>query len=130
MTLILFFVGYFGGLFVGSFILLQALICIFFGIPTVNKLTYLGVFISPNPIVRNYAISATILSFVFVTISVVVYLFMPEALLTGYVAGIVFTLFFGLGQIKENKNNLSDLMETNARYLNKKDSESDLNTFE
>jgi len=119
MIWLLIFIGFFVGLFVSSFGLLQALICIFFGIPTAKRLTRQGVFVNPNPIARKYVLSASILSFIFVGISFAVYSFAPEAIFTGYVAGAVVTVIFGLGQIGGNKNNVSDFLETNAKYLSK-----------
>jgi hypothetical protein len=49
---------------------------------------------------------------------------------TGYVVGAVVTLFFSLGQIGGNKNNVSDFLETNAQYLNKENLPSDLSASE
>lgn len=119
MTWILIFIGFFTGLIVSSFALLQSLICIFFAIPTANKLTQQGVFVNPNPIARKYFLSASILFFIFVGISFTIYLFAPETIFTGYVAGAVMTLLFSLGQIGGNKNNWSEFVDTNAEYLDK-----------
>ena len=107
------------GLFVSSFGLIQVLICIFFGIPTAKKLTRQGIFVSPNPIVQQHVLSATVLLLIFVGISFAVYSFAPNTIFTGYVIGVVLALIFGLGQIGGNKNNMSDFLEQNKRYVNK-----------
>lgn len=118
MTWLLMFVGFFIGLFVSSFGLLQALICIFFGIPTARKLTSQGVFVNPNPIAKRYFISASILFLIFIGISFVVYIFAPDSIFKGYSVGAVLTLILGLGKIGGNKNNISDFLATNKKYIN------------
>lgn len=114
MGFILFSIFFFVGLIVSSFTFLPVLIIFFFGIPTTKKVDGLGYLKSGNKIIRNYLISSLLLSTIFVTVYWLISTFFPIGKI-GFIFGLGATLFFGLGKIGKNKENVSDYVETNQK---------------
>jgi hypothetical protein len=116
MSFVLVFVGFLIGLVIASFTLIQALICLIFGIPTARNLTSEGLLVENNNLISRYVISFVVLGSLFgvITYLVVTYL---SALRVGYGIGVVLAILFGLGQMGSNQNNLSDFMQINKRYF-------------
>lgn len=104
------------GVFITSFTVIPILIIIFFGIPHTLKLERLGMLKNGNGIIRGYIISMLLLSTIFIGATYLVYRFVNNSFI-GYAISVVFVLVFGIGKVGNNRNNLSDYIETNKRHL-------------
>ena len=109
--------------FISSFTLLPICICLFFAIPSTNKLFNDG-FISDenkNLIVKRYALSVFLLSCIYIGIICLVYYFLGLKFLKLYVLGSL--LVFILGRLKGplilNKNNYDEYMQAVGKYIKK-----------
>lgn len=109
MASIIFFVI---GFFISLFTILQVLIILFFGIPTTKKVERQGLLKKENKIIKNYCVSLVVISLIYVGTAFAIYIFFPNNF-PPFVAGVIPTLFMGLGKIGKNKDNISDFVETN-----------------
>lgn len=106
------------GIFVTSFTLIQALIVIFFGIPTTLSLTTSGQLKKNNGIVKKYIISLFVLLFLFGLATLIILSLSPE-FSWGYIFGGGMALLFGLGRIGTNEANMNDFVESNKQHFDK-----------
>jgi len=116
MDIVLFILGWLIGLVVASFTLVQAGIVLFFGIPMTRKLNKEGKLISPNPIQRRNSISLIIWFVVYFGVLYLVQLW-SQNVFVGYLVGTGIILLLSIGKLGTSKNNLTDYLETNKRFL-------------
>jgi hypothetical protein len=116
MEFVWFFVFYFVGLMVSSFTLIPVLIILFFGIPLTNKLEKKGLLKKHNGIKRGYTFNIIVFPVVYYGIYWTISHFFPVGTV-GFLIGTATPLFFGLGQLGANKNNVSDYFEVNKRHF-------------
>jgi hypothetical protein len=117
MGIIYFFIGCMVGLFVFSFTVLPVFIIVFFGLPATRTLKRLKLLKEDNDISRNYFISLIILPCLLALVSVVVFSFFPSTTV-GYILGCGMALFFGLGKVGKNQDNIVDYIQSNKQYFN------------
>ena len=105
------------GVVVTSFTLISILICFVFGIPTTKKLERASMLVNNHPIIKRYLISIGLLLSIFLIILALICLFGSPGALGGYIGGSILALFFGIGKIKKNKDNIADYINTQSRYF-------------
>jgi len=116
MIYLLTFIFWFIGLIIFSFTAIPVLIIFVFGIPYTLRLREKGALIKNDKIIRNYLISVTILSIVFIIVTFCIYKFFGNGMI-GYFIGCLFSFFGGIGKLGGNPSNISDYLETNKRYF-------------
>jgi hypothetical protein len=104
------------GLMVASFTLIPVLIILFFGIPLTNKLEKKGLLKKGNGITRGYMFNIIAFPIIYYIIYWVISHFFHVGTV-GFLIGTASPLFFGLGQLGANKNNVSDYFEVNKRHF-------------
>ena len=115
LNIFLFIVIYAVGLFAGSFLFIQLLIIIFFGIPISIKFRKCGILQSATPIFR-YLISFAVISVIAALITIGVYTFLPKQF-WGYLLGILFPIIISLKKLGHNYENFTDFVENNKPYI-------------
>jgi len=110
------FIGFFIGMFVTSFTIIQIGVILFFGIPFTLKVSKAGEMIDGHPIFRNYLISSLVLIAIYCAILYGVNSWYPTALV-GFWIGSVVAILFGIGKLGFNQDNKSDWMSSNHKYL-------------
>ena len=108
---------WFLGLFVTSMTLISSLICLFFGIPTTNKLQKVNMLIQNNSIIKRYFISFGLLILIFIIISFLIYQFGSDTIIHGYFGGMIFSILIGIWKIGKSKDNISDYVKTQHQYF-------------
>lgn len=93
------------------FTLLQALIILFFGLPTTKLIERQGYLKKDNGIVRNYYLSLFVMVLLYLGITFLIGVFFSNNLMN-FVYGIIPTILLGLGKIGRNKDNISDFVES------------------
>lgn len=116
MQILYFFIGWMVGIFVISFTLIQALIIIFFGIPTTITFNKSGRLKKNNGILKRYFISLLVLLFLFGLINLIVFSF-SSALAWGYIFGGGMAMLLGLGKIGLNQDTMEDYVQSNKQYF-------------
>jgi hypothetical protein len=110
------FVFFLVGLAITSFTLIPVLIILFFGIPLTNKLEKKGLLKKSNGIKRGYMFNIIVFPIIYIVIFWAISRFFPYGTV-GFLAGTILALFFGIGQLGTNKNNVSDYFEVNKRHF-------------
>ena len=110
------FIFFFVGLMVASFTIIPVLIILFFGIPLTTKLEKKGLLKKGNGIKRGYMLNIIAFPIVYYGIYWTISHFFPVGTV-GFLVGTASSLFFGLGQLGTNKNNVSDYFEVNKRHF-------------
>ena len=118
-----------GGL-VGSFTLLGCALCIFFGIPETLRMKRRGFLVQPNPIIKNYLISAILLFLTWIIVVSLLNYFGNSNITTSFLWGSAIVMILSVGQFKRNQANVSDYVERNSQYLNNEFAEKILSTRE
>jgi hypothetical protein len=103
------------GLMVASFTIIPVLIILFFGIPLTNKLEKKELLKHNNGVKKGYTFNVIIFPLVYLGILWVINNFFPAGTM-GFLIGTGSSLFFGLGQVGTNKNNVSDYFQVNQRH--------------
>lgn len=116
MTFIIFTIFWLIGLGVASFTLIPVLIIFAFGVPTTRRLEKMKILKENNGIVKGYLITLIMLPIIFLATAIITFLFFPNGII-GFLIGTGMTFVFGLGQIRKNKNNVTDYIETNKRHF-------------
>lgn len=117
MFYLYFLMGWLVGGLVCSYSLLQILIILFFGIPITLKLNRQGLLKKHNKILKNYLFSLLILLLIFFGILYIVYNLFNVAM-SGFIFGVLWALFLGLGKIGKNVNNTTDYLQLNQGQFN------------
>ena len=104
------------GLLVASFTIIPVLIILFFGIPLTNKLEKKGLLKHKNGIKKGYTFNVIIFPLVYLGILWVINNYFPAGTM-GFLIGTGSSLFFGLGQVGANKNNIADYFQVNQRHF-------------
>jgi hypothetical protein len=112
----MYIIGWFIGIFTGSFFVVQPLIILFFSIPFTLKLIRTGALINNSRFITRDFASIIVQVILFFLIRWILSLF-NDNILIGFYIGIGITLLLGLGKIFGNANNKADYIENNIRVL-------------
>lgn len=104
------------GWIVSSFIILNILIILFFGIPITKKLEEKKL-LKENNIIKGYRMVMTILSMIYIAISISIFYFLSINTLIAFMAGSVFSLFIARKKLGKNKDNINDYINVNKDYF-------------
>lgn len=99
-----------------AWILVNALLCIFFSIPYTKKLNNFGVLLDYNTIINRNKITITFNLGIFFLLLLVVTLFFQENRIYFYISTII-VLIISIGKLRENENNISDYMSSFENYI-------------
>lgn len=111
----LYFVGWFIGICIGSFLVIQPLIILFFAIPFTIKLRNMSALDLNAPIHTKNLLALIVQVTMFLTITWLVE--KSNNLFVGYCVGIGIVLLMGIGKIFKTKDNVADFIEGNIRSL-------------
>lgn len=128
INFLLFTLAWIAGGFIGAFTAVQSLIIIRFGIPLAVRLNNKRVMNSYAP-VKRYIVWFLLLSFVLAISIVVVFTYFPNYKFP-YLLGLTLAFLYGNNAARLNKDNLTDFLRTNAKYLTRSFDESNLEEAE
>jgi hypothetical protein len=114
--MLIYFLGWVIGTFIGSFFVVQPLIIIFFSIPTTIKLRNSGALATNVRLITRDVVSIVVQIGILLLITWITKI-SSHNLLVGYYVGIAIILFFGIGKVFRNKNNVADYVERNIKFL-------------
>lgn len=118
MILILYFVGWLVGICLGSFLVIQPLIILFFSIPYSIKLKKVGALgINTNVIFKDIVSLVVQLILFFIA-----FYFIKKShnLLVGFYVGVAIITLLGISKIFKNANNIADYIERNFKFIHPK----------
>jgi len=104
------------GWIVSSFIILNILIILFFGMPITKKLEEKKL-LKENNIIKSYRMAIIILSIIYIVISISIFYFLSINILIAFMAGSVFSLFVARKKLGKNKDNINDYINVNKDYF-------------
>lgn len=105
------------GFILSSFLISNALLCIFFSIPFTKKLEKIGVNLDSNSIIFKNKITITLDLGIMFLVSLIVTLFFTKHCVYFYISIIVVILLL-IKNLKENPNNISDYFNTFKNDIN------------
>lgn len=105
------------GFILSSFLISNALLCIFFSIPFTKKLEKIGVNLDSNSIIFKNKITITLDLGIMFLVSLIVTLFFTRYCVYFYISIIVVILLL-IKNLKENPNNISDYFNTFKNDIN------------
>lgn len=111
---------WFIGLFITSFTLIPVVIIFRFAIPFTKDLEKRSLLVKDHGIVKKYLISTLILASIYLTLIFILSVTTNSGF-RGFVGGSFFSLLFGILKTGKNKDNISDYIETNKRFLTRDD---------
>lgn len=114
------------GWIVSSFIILNILIILFFGMPITRKLEGKRL-LKENNIIKNYWIAIIILSIIYIIISISIFYFLSLNTLIAFMAGSIFPLFVARKKLGKNKDNIGDYINCNKDYFILENMEEEIN---
>lgn len=105
------------GFILSSFLISNALLCIFFSIPFTKKLEKIGVNLDSNSIIFKNKITITLDLGIMFLVSLIVTLFFTKYCVYFYISIIVVILLL-IKNLKDNPNNISDYFNTFKNDIN------------
>ena len=119
MTVLLSFLFWFIGLVVGSFGLIQILICIRAGSAFTDRLLANGIITpaSAKKIKSSYLPTIFLWSIIFLAATVCVFYFCTQMNCIAYTIGVVISLLVGLKKTGMNEDNWKDYLKKNQHYF-------------
>lgn len=114
ITSIIFFVI---GVFIGSFTLLASALCVTFGIPETRRRNRDNLLIKPNPLIRNYIVSALLLFAAWFGVYMMIKTFGNSNMMNGFMWGNLIVFLVSLNKLGRTPDNMRDYFQRNAQYI-------------